>query len=54
MMDRLWRNWPAHNLVAHPLSEIVYWLTFWWAGDGLSHWIHDITIPEHEEGNGRG
>lgn len=28
-MNRLWRNWTVHNIVAHPLSELlkVYSLT---------------------------
>ena len=49
-MTRLYRNWTAHNLVSHPLSEIAYLLGL----QKLSNWIHDITIPEHEEGTGRG
>ncbi|NBR00730.1 MAG: hypothetical protein EBT97_09835 [Actinobacteria bacterium] len=43
-----WR-WTAHNLVAHPLSEILYQV-------GLRRWsdlVHDITIPEHTPGSGR-
>lgn len=44
----LW--WCIHNLIAHPLSEVLYWLRL----ETASQWIHDITIPEHEEGTGRG
>lgn len=43
-------KWTIHNLVAHPLSEIVYMLGF----EDLSNYIHDITVPEYEEGTGRG
>tara|TARA_B100000674_G_C37697146_1_gene848800 strand:- start:286 stop:462 length:177 start_codon:yes stop_codon:yes gene_type:complete len=49
-MTRLYRSWTAHNLISHPLSEIAYLLGL----QKLSNWIHDITVPEHEEGTGRG
>lgn len=42
--------WALHNIIAHPLSEILYWIGF----DDLGNWIHDHTVPEHEEGTGRG
>ena len=35
-------QWTLHNLVAHPLSEVLYQL-------GLREWselVHDITAPE--------
>lgn len=44
----LW--WAIHNLVAHPLSEILYWLRL----ERIGNWIHDKTVPEHEQGTGRG
>jgi hypothetical protein len=44
-------KWSLHNIVAHPLSEIVYLFT---ASDRASNWIHDITVPEHESGAGQG
>ncbi len=53
-MSRLWKNWPVHNLIAHPLSEIVYWLTRWFVGSTYSDWIHDVTVPEHDYRMGRG
>jgi len=48
-------KWTLHNLIAHPLSELVYLVGFGRdpaqrAGD----WIHDVTIPDHESGTGRG
>ncbi len=49
-MTRLYRNWTADNLISHPLSEIAYLLGL----QNLSNWIHDVTVPEHEEGTGRG
>lgn len=49
-MLKLYKSWPAHNLVAHPLSEVLYWIGL---GD-LGNKIHDATVPEHVEGEGRG
>jgi hypothetical protein len=46
--ERFW--WFVHNVIAHPASEVLYWL---W----LEPWgnaIHDWTIPEHEHEHGRG
>jgi len=43
-------RWTIHNLVAHPLSEIMFQI-------GLRRWsdaVHDCTVPEHEPGTGRG
>lgn len=52
-MNRLWKNWTVHNLVSHPLSEIVHWFTSWKYGSEVSGWIHDVTIPEDtHEGRG--
>lgn len=44
-------KWTAHNLFAHPLSEVLFQI-------GLGEWgnkIHDWTVPLHnpsEEGRG--
>jgi hypothetical protein len=43
-------KWSFHNLVAHPISEIVWLLGF----RKLSDSIHDKSVPKHEEGQGRG
>ena len=43
-------QWSLHNLIAHPLSEIVHLCGY----TDLGNKIHDYTIPEHEEGQGRG
>lgn len=43
-------RWIPHNVVAHPLSEVLYQL-------GLRGWsdtVHDATIPAHAPGTGRG
>jgi len=41
--------WTAHNVFAHPLSEILHHLGMIRA----SNWVHDITIPLHEREEGR-
>ena len=43
-------QWTLHNLLAHPLSEIFYQLGFIEA----SNLLHDLTIPDHKPGTGRG
>ena len=43
-------RWSLHNLVAHPMSEIVHLCGY----TDLGNKIHDYTIPDHEEGQGRG
>ena len=47
---RPWKTWVVHNIVAHPASELLYWLGLGKLGDRL----HDATVPEHKEGEGRG
>ena len=43
-------KWTLHNLVAHPLSEVLYQL-----GMGeLGNRLHDATTPAHTPGQGRG
>jgi len=43
-------KWSLHNIVAHPLSELLHLIGLAQA----SNWIHDITVPEHEPGTGHG
>ena len=43
-------KWTLHNVVAHPLSEVCYLLGY----GRLGNKIHDITIPYHQRGQGRG
>ena len=39
-------QWTLHNLVAHPLSELIYLLGFHSApAERLSNWVHDATMP---------
>ena len=42
--------WTIHNMIAHPVSEALYLVGL----VRLSGWIHDVTIPTHEPGTGRG
>jgi len=42
--------WAVHNIIAHPLSEIIFWL----GSERLCNKIHDSTIPNHEPKTGRG
>jgi hypothetical protein len=48
LVDRF--KWAPHNIIAHPVSEILWQLGFIKAGD----WVHDVTVPKHVEGTGRG
>jgi hypothetical protein len=43
-------QWTIHNLVAHPLSEVLYQFGY----EDLGNRVHDATVPIHEKGNGRG
>lgn len=43
-------QWTLHNLVAHPLSEVLFQVGL----ESASNWVHDASIPEHESGTGRG
>lgn len=43
-------QWTLHNLVAHPVSELLYQAGF----DDWGNWLHDVTVPTHVKGTGRG
>jgi hypothetical protein len=43
-------SWTLHNVVAHPLSEILYQLGY----EDLGNKVHDKTVPNHNRGEGRG
>jgi hypothetical protein len=42
-------RWTIHNVIAHPVSEILWQLGL----VNLSDWVHEITVPEHEVGMGQ-
>lgn len=47
--------WFIHNMFAHPVSEIFYWMGFIFPYMRvIGNFIHDFTIPKHEKGEGRG
>jgi hypothetical protein len=50
MMSKIYKNWTFHNLVSHPLSEIAYLCGL----KDLSGWLHDVSVPDHTHGTGRG
>lgn len=53
--DPWYRSWPIHNLVAHPLGELLHWLgRMFGGGDDPGDRLHDATLPTHEAGTGRG
>jgi hypothetical protein len=40
--------WAVHNLIAHPVGELFYWI-----GLGrYANWFHDATIPKVSEAQG--
>lgn len=54
-MRKLYRNWTVHNIISHPLSEIIYLVGLRTRrAEKLSHWVHNVSIPEHKPGTGRG
>lgn len=47
--------WAIHNLIAHPLSEVTYWLGYLLLPiRDFGNWFHDITVPRHAPNTGRG
>lgn len=44
--ERFW--WAVHNLVAHPLWEVLFWIGFGHIGD----WLHDGTAQLAKEARG--
>jgi hypothetical protein len=43
-----WFWWAVHNLIAHPASELLYWVRL----RRLSYWVHDQTVPVHDTATG--
>jgi hypothetical protein len=51
-MSKLYKNWPIHNLIAHPVSELAYWIVRPLGksrAKRVGDWIHDSTLPEGVE-----
>ena len=57
-LKKLWKNWTVHNIISHPVSEVLYLLSLPFAGrekaENISGWIHDVTLPDQVRGTGRG
>ena len=48
-MARLYKNWTIHNILAHPLMQIMSLVGL----NSLAGKIHDVTVPDIEAvGNG--
>ena len=47
-MKRFYKNWPMHNIVAHPLMQILEWIGLVSMADKL----HDATLPPNVEVRG--
>lgn len=43
-------GWTFHNLIGHPLSEILYLLGY----EDWSEWVHDVTLPGGESYDSHG
>lgn len=42
-LSKLWRNWRVHNILAHPLMEVILLCT---GRSDWATWVHDTTVPE--------
>ena len=40
-MKRIYKNWPMHNLIGHPLMQIFEWLRM----PEIATRVHDETLP---------
>jgi hypothetical protein len=48
-------KWALHNVVAHPFGELLYWAGCLWPKlREYGNRLHDVTIPAHAPGTGRG
>lgn len=49
--------WAVHNLLAHPLSQLLWWASLCGLLSPLrrlADWCHDATVPAHRPEEGRG
>ena len=47
-MKFIYKNWLVHNIISHPLSEIVFMAVACIhpsAARRMSGWIHDVSLP---------
>ena len=45
-MKRIYKNWPMHNLIGHPLMQIFEWLGM----PEIATRVHDETLPANHPG----
>ena len=46
-MKRIYKNWPMHNLIGHPLMQIFEWLGM----PEIATRVHDETLPANARDN---
>lgn len=49
--------WFVHNMIAHPLSQILWMISLFGLIKPISEasdWVHDWTVPDHLPAEGRG
>jgi hypothetical protein len=54
-MSKIYKNWPVHNLIGHPVSELVYWVIRPLGkskAKRVGDWIHDSTLPAGHTADG--
>tara|TARA_Y100001938_G_C8081770_1_gene429581 strand:+ start:396 stop:596 length:201 start_codon:yes stop_codon:yes gene_type:complete len=48
-MNKIYKNWFVHNVIGHPVSEILYWVLKPFGeinASTTSVWFHDLTCPQ--------
>lgn len=46
--NKIFRNWFIHNVIGHPVSEMLYWIILPFdatKASVASVWFHDATCP---------
>ena len=46
--NKIFRNWFIHNVIGHPVSEMLYWVILPFdpiKASVASVWFHDATCP---------
>tara|TARA_Y100000992_G_scaffold281848_1_gene229913 strand:+ start:1243 stop:1449 length:207 start_codon:yes stop_codon:yes gene_type:complete len=44
-LEKLYKNWAAHNFIGHPLMQAFYILKM----ESAAKFVHDNTLPNIEE-----
>jgi hypothetical protein len=40
-MSKIYKNWPFHNIVGHPLMQVLMWIGL----EKAANAVHDGTLP---------